>query len=376
MTKQSQISITQVSIAEDAIDHVAEVMRSGNVRAGAICHEFEEVFAAHEGAAYGVAVNSGTAALHLAYLCALEPNSEVLVPSLTFFATASMVVAAGATPVFCDIDPNTLTIDLADAARRITPRTRAIAPVHIYGNVCDLDAINRFADEHDLKIIWDAAQAHGATWRNQPIGSTGFAVCYSFYPSKNMTTGEGGIVLTNDGALRRRLEILRDQGQSEKYQHVEIGYNYRMTDIQAAIGLSQMRTIDSWTMARRSNAARLREQIERLPGLTVQGVLPSANPVYHQFAILVEDRTVEGGRDRLRSALAEEGIESGIHYPIPLHLQPVFSSRYGAPKLPVSERVCASVLTLPVHSFLTDHDVNRIAEAVVRCVTHLTVKAA
>ncbi|MBX5444176.1 DegT/DnrJ/EryC1/StrS aminotransferase family protein [Sphaerobacter sp.] len=369
VTKQSPqeekvIPIAQVRFDSGEIDAAVAVLRSGNVRQGKVTRELEERFAAMVGARHAVAVSSGTAALHLAWLALLEPGDEVLVPAFTFIATASTVVFAGGRPIFCDVDPATATLDLEDAARRLTPRTRAIAPVHLYGGACDVDGIQRLAREHGLRIVWDAAQAHGTRIDGRDVGSFADMVCYSFYPTKNMTTGEGGMITTNDDALAERLRLLRSHGQERKYEHTLLGLNYRLTDVQAAIGLVQLDQLPGWLEQRRANARRLDALLAGLPGITTPVRLPGVEHSYHQYTIQIDAAAAGITRDDLQAALAARGIQSAVHYPRPLHRQPVFAPEHGATSLPVSERLAESVLSLPVHPALTEDDLERIGASV------------
>lgn len=223
------IGMAEIRLTDNEIEAAVKVLKSGALRQGKECKAFEQAFAEKVGAGYAVTNANGSAALHLAYMTFLAPGDEVLVPSFTFIATASMVTAAGGKPVFCDVDRETFLIDLADAARKLTEKTKAIAPVHLFGNPCDIDAVQAFAKQHDLTIVWDAAQAHGAQYKNQDIGSVGDFVCYSFYPSKNMFVGEGGMVCTNNADYAEKLRFLRTHGQTGKYYHTLLGLNYRMT---------------------------------------------------------------------------------------------------------------------------------------------------
>lgn len=369
VTKQSPqeekvIPIAHVRFDSGEIDAAVAVLRSGNVRQGKVTRELEERFAAMVGARHAVAVSSGTAALHLAWLALLEPGDEVLVPAFTFIATASTVVFAGGRPIFCDVDPATATLDLEDAARRLTPRTRAIAPVHLYGGACDVDGIQRLAREHGLRIVWDAAQAHGTSVNGRDVGSFADMVCYSFYPTKNMTTGEGGMITTNDDALAERLRLLRSHGQERKYEHTLLGLNYRLTDVQAAIGLVQLDQLPGWLEQRRANARRLDALLAGLPGITTPTSLPGVEHSYHQYTIQIDAAAAGITRDDLQAALAARGIQSAVHYPRPLHRQPVFAPEHGATSLPVSERLAESVLSLPVHPALTEDDLERIGASV------------
>jgi perosamine synthetase len=361
VANQRRVPISKVIIGDDEIEAVVEVLRSGNLREGAQCAAFEEEFAGAVGAAHALSASSGTAALHMAYAALLSPGDEVLIPAFTFFATASMVVAAGAIPIFCDVDPHTFTIDVEDAARRLTDRTRAIAPVHIFGNPVDVDGVRAFARAHNLAVVWDAAQAHGTRFDGIDIGSCEGAVCYSFYPSKNMTTGEGGMVCTDDAALANRMKLIRSQGQPQKYVHTTLGYNYRMTDIQAAIGRGQLRHLSGWIERRRDNAEFLRSGLSQSGRLTVQQEQPRGYHSYHQFSVLV-DPAID--RDTVLRALRTGGVECAVHYPTPLHRQPLFAPEWHDKSLPVSEDLSERILSLPVHPYLSTDDLQYVAEQV------------
>jgi perosamine synthetase len=365
--KLRTVPISKVALGEEEIDAAVTVLRSGNLREGYECRAFEEEFAAYVGSEHALTASSGTAALHMAYAAILEPGDEVLVPAFTFFATASMVVATGGVPIFCDIQPDTLTIDVADAAQRLTRRTKAIAPVHIFGNACDVAAIEDLARAHKLHVIWDAAQAHGTQYAGRDIGGLGDVVAYSFYPSKNMTTGEGGMVCTNDADLVARMKLIRSQGQAKKYYHTALGYNFRMTDVQAAIGRVQLRRLPGWVAQRRANAATLRTRLANVSGIEVQREQENSAHSYHQFSILIQP---EAGisRDKVLAGLHQRGIEAAVHYPTPLHKQPFFRSLLGDAYLPVSEAVCARILSVPVHPFLNDQDVKHVADSIIEVV--------
>lgn len=365
VANQRRVPISKVVIGEDEIAAVVEVLRSGNLRGGEQCAAFEEEFAASVGSRYALAVSSGTAALHMAYAALLKPGDEVLVPAFTFFATASMVLAAGGVPVFCDVEPNTLTIDVQDAARQVTGRTRAIAPVHIFGNPVNVTAVQDFARAHGLAIVWDAAQAHGTRFGGVDIGSLGDAVCYSFYPSKNMTTGEGGMVCTNDAGQAERMKLIRSQGQPRKYTHTTLGYNYRMTDMQAAIGRGQLRHLPEWIEQRRDNAGFLRKALSGSSRLAVQQEQPNGRHSYHQFSALV-DPAIQ--RDEVLNLLRSSGVECAVHYPTPLHRQPLFAEQWRDSSLPVSEDASGRILSLPVHPYLSPEDRQYVAEQVLDAV--------
>lgn len=354
------IPIAKVALGDEEINAAVEVLRSGNLRQGKKTAEFERAFAEKVGARYAIAVSSGTAALHIAYLATLQPGDEVLVPSFTHISTASMVHFAGCKPIFCDIDPRTFTLDVEDARKRLTEKTRAIAPVHLFGNACDIDEIIDFAKEHDLKIIWDAAQAHGTKYRGQDVGSFGDLVCYSFYPTKNMITGEGGMITTNDPALAERSRLLRNHWQTEKYYHPGLGFNYRMTDVEAAIGLEQLRKLDHFVQRRRENAAYLTERLSKIEGIITPFVPEGVEHSYHQYTILLELDKLNHTRDEFVHALKEEGIGTGVHYPRPLHKQPAFQAMFEDNSLPLSEEISGKILSLPVHPHLRQDDLDKI----------------
>jgi perosamine synthetase len=356
--------MVRVRLDEGEIRAAARVLRSGHLRAGRRVEEFEERFARAVGAHHAIAVNSGTAALHLAYQEFLQPGDEIIVPDFTFVATASMALAIGACPVLADVDPVTGTLDPADAERRITKRTRAIAPVHLYGGPADVRVLTRLARKHHLKIVWDAAQAHGATFEGRDIGSLGDAVCYSFYPTKNMTTGEGGMITTPHRRLAASLRLARSHGESSRYTHTQLGYNFRLTDIAAAIGLGQLRRLPSFLRARRRNAAILSRGLAGIPGLELPAAGPGEGHAFSLYTVRVKAELLGMTRDDLQKALAAQGIESSVHYPRALHQQPIFRHLGSDRDFPVSTRLAQSVLSLPVHPFLTKADLRRIIQAV------------
>ncbi len=358
------IPIARVNLSEREIAAAVGVLRSGKLRQGAVTAEFECRFAAATGAAHAVAVSSGTAALHLAWLALLNPGDEVLVPAFTFVATATTVLLAGGCPILCDVDPVTFTIDVEDARRRLTPRTVAIAPVHLYGQACDVAALQRLAEDARLRIVWDAAQAHGTTYRGLDVGSLGDLVCYSFYPTKNMTTGEGGMITTDDDQLDRKLRLLRSHGQERKYYHTIVGLNYRMTDVQSAIGLVQLERLPDLLRRRRANARRLSELLSCVAGIVPPTELAGTEHAYHQYTVVVDGGQDRSARDRVASKLLDRGVETAVHYPHPLHEQPVLRQEGERPHLPICERLSQTVLSLPVHPDLSPEDVETIGRAV------------
>ena len=363
-----RIQLVSVHLSDQDVDAAVAVLRSGMLAQGKKVAELEAGFAELSEARHGIASANGTCALQLAYGPLLAPGDEVLVPAWTYIATVSMVVAAGARPIWVDADPETYAMDLADAAAKVTPRTRALACTHLYGNPVDVDAAQRLASEHGLKVIYDAAQAHHARYRGRGLGAYGDAVTYSFYPTKNMTTGEGGLVTTNDDELAAKIRALRSHGETEKYLHTSIGFNYRMTDCEAAIGVSQLARLPALTERRRAHAARLTAAIGEIPGLHAPKATEGAEPVYHLYAVRVEPEAfVDPGdgrnvRDVLCQALLAEGVAYALHYPRSLPRQPVFDGP-GVVHPPVTDRLAKTLFCIPVHHDLTEGEVDLVAEA-------------
>jgi len=346
------------------IEAVRRVLESGRLRAGRITEDFEIRFAAAVGARYAIAVSSGTAALYLACRAVLQPGDEAIVPDFTFVATAAMVAAVGARPVFADVDPETFTLGPEQAERRITSKTRALIPVHLYGQPADIPGLARLAQRHGLRVIWDAAQAHGAQFQGRDVGSFADAVCYSFYPSKNMTTGEGGMITTSDARLAREIRLLRSHGEASRYRHIRLGHNFRTTDIASAIGRVQLAKLPAALRARRRNAAHLTRGLAGLPGLRLPQIAPGRNHAFSLFTVCIDPKRAGMSRDKLVQALGERGIGAAVHYPLPLHRQPVFRG-YGADRdFPVSARLAKSVLSLPVHPGLQEKDLRFIVQSV------------
>lgn len=342
---------------------VDQVLCSGMIAQGTEVLAFETEFADHFSLERpAVAVNSGTSGLHLGLLAVgVGPGDEVIVPSFTFAATANSVALTGATPVFADIEPDTFSLD-PDAVRgAITSRTKGIMPVHLYGHPFMVDEIEKIAREHDLAIYEDAAQAHGASWKGRPVGTFGDFAMFSLYPTKNMTSGEGGIVTCVDEAIARRVRLLRNQGMEKQYQNEVIGFNARMTDIHAAIGRAQLAKVDGWTSRRQQNADRLNEGLSAIPGVTPPIVRPGAVHVYHQYTIRVDGDE----RDRIQVALRDEHqIGTGVYYPVPNHRLPSLAEFAYDIELPETEKAAKEVLSLPIHPSLEAKDLERIVKAV------------
>jgi len=359
---QNFVPIAKVKLSHEEINAALEVLNSGHLRQGEKTKEFEELFASKVGAKYAIAVSSGTAALHIAYLVLIKSGDEVLVPTFTHISTASMVCFAGGKPIFCDINPKTFTIDLDEIKRKITPKTKAIAPVHLFGNACKINEILEIARENNLKVIWDACQALGTKYEGKDVGNFDNMVCYSFYPTKNITTGEGGMIVTNDPKIAEKCSLLRNHGQTKKYYHTLLGFNYRMTDIEAAIGLEQLKKLGKFLKKRRENALYLTEELSQIDEVVLPFVSEEVEHSYHQYAILLDLTKLKCNRDEFVKALEKEGIGTGVHYPRPLHKQPVFVKMYGEKKLSVSEDIAKRILTLPVYPSLSKKELKNIVD--------------
>ncbi|HOI94712.1 MAG TPA: DegT/DnrJ/EryC1/StrS family aminotransferase [Syntrophobacter fumaroxidans] len=368
MKTTKQIYMADTRLTEEEISAAVEVLASGELRQGPHVEAFEKSFAGFTGGKFAVASNSGTAALHLAYLTFLQPGDEVLVPSFTFIASASAVVLAGGTPVFCDIDPDTFTIDVDDAEGKITARTRAVAPVHLFGNACAVDRIRTLATKYNLKIVWDAAQAHGTQYNGCDIGSLGDFVCYSFYPTKNLFVGEGGMTLTDNEAAADLIRLFRSHGQAQKYRHTLIGYNYRMTDVEASIGAKQMKRLPDMLEARRRHAARFTRVLGEIDGLKIQRVQENSAHSYHQYCFLLDPTRLGLDREAFRERIRSNGVMSGIHYPLGLHEQPVFQNLLGRVSLPVTEDVRSRIVAIPVHHALSKSDVDHVIASIKKAI--------
>lgn len=353
------IPIARPLMGAEELAAVSKVLTSGQLAQGEHVATFERRFAELCQVKEAVAVSSGTAALHLALLAhGIGPGDEVITTPFSFAATANTILLVGATPVFVDIEPDTYNIDPALVEAAITPRTKAIMPVHLYGNPSDMDRLGRLAAEHHLVLIEDACQAHAATIRGKPVGGFGTG-CFSFYATKNMTTGEGGIITTNDPDIAERARLWRSHGQQRRYHHIALGYNQRMTDIQAALGLAQLEKLESWTEQRIAHATSLTAQLQEWVKTPV--VRPGYRHVYHQYTI-----QVSGDRDAWIQALAERGIGTAVHYPVPIHQQPFYQQQGFHASLPIAETAAKQILSLPVHPALSEQDLATITHEVIR----------
>jgi len=364
------IPIVKPIFSEKTINDVADVIRSGYLRQGPKTKELEDKFSDKVEAKFAYAVNSGTAALHIAHLSILKPGDEVIVPSFTFFATASTVLYSNGKPVFADIDPETFLIDLEDVKKKITRKTKAIVPVHLFGNAVNLDILSELADERNLCIVSDSAQAHGTEINGRDIGSYDALNCYSFYPSKSMTTGEGGIVTTNDEELLKLGRLIRSHGDEARYHHVIMGLNYRMTDIAAVIGLNQLADLDGYLLRRRYCGKYLRDGIEKIGGFSPQKVEKGVNHSYSYFSVAMDLDEFKCTRDEFLRALRAENIDCAVHYPVPLSRQPAITDLMKPEECPISEEVSRRIFSLPMHPELSDEDLKKILSGVEKVAAH------
>ncbi|MBD2434786.1 MULTISPECIES: DegT/DnrJ/EryC1/StrS family aminotransferase [Fischerella] len=349
-----------LSIKEEIDAAVLKVLQSTQFILGSEVAAFEQEFAQYCNADYSIALNTGTSALHLALLAAgIGAGDEVITTPFTFVATVAAIVYTGATPVFVDIDPVSYTIDVTKIEQAITAKTKAILPVHLYGQPADMNPIMEIAQRHGLTVIEDAAQAHRAEYKSQRVGSIGDIGCFSFYPGKNLGAyGEGGAVVTNNPEYARTIKMLRDWGQEQRYHHVLKGYNYRMDGIQGAILRVKLRYLDAWTEARRVHAA-LYDQLLANSNVKTPTVMPYSYHVYHVYVVRSQER------DALQQKLQEQGVQTGIHYPIPVHLQQAYADLgYKAGDFPCAELVANEVLSLPMCAELSSEQIKIVSAAV------------
>ncbi len=344
---------------------VEEVLESQQFILGPQLATLEQELARRSGVRFGVGVGSGTDALLLTLRAlGLGPGNEVIVPAFSFVATASAVILAGARPVFADIEPRYFSLDPASVEARVTPKTRAIIAVHLYGHPAQVEPLREIARHHGLFLVEDNAQAIGATWRGRATGSFGIAGCLSFYPTKNLGAyGDAGMVVTESEELAKRLRAMRHHGQTEKYLSTELGFNSRLDELQAAVLRVKLRHLDSWTLRRQAVAARYTEMLGAVEGVTAPHIAPLATHVFHQYTIRVANRDIVAER------LAEQGIGTAVHYPLPLHLQPAFAHLEGRRgDCPAAERAAEEVLSLPMYPELTDAQIERVTSAVANAV--------
>lgn len=358
----------QTTLLHDEIaTQLSQVVQSGHFCLGPEVERFENDFAHYCETDFCVAVNSGTSALHLGLLGAgVGPGDEVITTPASFIATSWAIRYVGARPVFVDIDPHSWTLDATRIEAAITPRTKAILPVHLYGRPADMLPVLELAERHDLKVVEDAAQAHGARYYDRRVGSMGHAGCFSFYPSKNLgAIGEGGALVTSDPEIAARARALRNHGQFRgRNRHDEVGYNYRMDACQAAVLQVKLPRLDGWNERRRDHARRYHELLAGIDGLNLPDWDPHRESVFHLF-VLTTDR-----RDEIARELAKAGIETGRHYPVPIHLQRAFADlEYGENSFPVAERLAKECLSLPMFPELTEEQIGYVTSQLRRAIS-------
>ncbi|MCK4424591.1 DegT/DnrJ/EryC1/StrS family aminotransferase [Candidatus Bathyarchaeota archaeon] len=361
------IPINAPQIGEEEIEVVVKVMKSGvlthKLGAGPMVTKFEKTFAKFVEARHAIAVNTGTAALHSAIVAAgLKKGDEVILPSFTFVSTAEVVVMTGAKPVFVDINLETYNISPEEVEKAVTKRTKAIFPVDLYGLPADMKRIRETADKHGLVIVEDAAQAHGASYKGNPVGAFADVTCWSFYASKNMTTGEGGMITTNNDEIAEKLRLMRSHGEKEEYKSVMLGHNYHMSEIQAAIGCVQLEKLPKFVAKRRGNAKRLTVKLRKEPKLQLPMKPKGCKHGWYLYTVRLKDAK-KRQRDRIVEGLKKKGIGAGVYYVNPIHLMPYYS-KFCKHKLPETEKAAQQVFSLPVHPSVTAEQIDFIGESV------------
>jgi len=344
----------------------AEALEQTRFIMGPNVEALEAEIAEYLGVRHALGCASGTDALQLALAAAgVGPGDEVITTAFTFIATAEAICHVGATPVFVDIDPVTFNLDLGLAEAAIGPRTKAILPVHLFGQPIDATACQALACRHGLMMIEDCAQSFGARWQGAYSGGFGIAGCFSFFPSKNLGAyGDGGLITTNCPEHAARLQMLRNHGSKVRYYHDLLGYNSRLDEVQAVVLRAKLRRIARYTAGRQAVASRYDQGLAGVPGLTTPGVMPGAEHVYHQYTVLIEPAVTGCSREAVQEALAAAGSASAVYYPVPLHRQTVFAASHGATRLPVTERVATRCLSLPMYPELPATDQDRIISAI------------
>lgn len=363
-----KVSLAKPVLGKEEEVAIKKVLASGMLAQGSVVAEFEKKFANFCRVKYAIAVNSGTAALHCAiHACGIGKGDEVITTPFSFISTANSILMQGATPVFADIDPLTFNIDPQEIEKKITKRTKAILPVDLYGQIYDIEAVNKIAKRHNLKIIEDACQAHGAKFKSRKAATFGNVGCFSFYATKNMTTGEGGMVVTNSKQYSDLVRKFRHHGQQigSRYQYSDLGFNYRMTNIAAAIGLEQLKRVDGFNKKRIKNAAKLTEGLRDIKGIVTPLVKKNYKHVFHQYTIRVTNE-FKMTRDELLQYLKDKNIASAVFYPNPLHLSPHLRKlgRYTKQNFPVAENASKQVLSIPVHPLLTKKHMDYIIDVI------------
>ena len=373
------------NIEAEVSDAVLKVLASGGYIGGSRVLGFEQQFGAYIGVSECVVCNSGTDALYLA-LRALEigPGDEVITTPFTFFATTEVISAVGATPVFVDIDPQTFNLDIDQLATAITNKTKAIIPVHLFGQPLDMTALMAIASDHQLAVIEDCAQATGALWAGQKVGSIGHIGCFSFYPTKNLgACGDGGAITTNDPAIAAKIRMLREHGSENRYLHTQIGINSRLDALQASILQIKLRYLDTWNQQRQAIAHRYHQLLNHIPGIVIPQELSGGQGVWNQYTIRLQrgERADSSPmahvsissdyRDKVRQMLQQQGVGSMVYYPLPLHLQPVYQSLgYQLGQLPVAEQACHEVLSLPMFPELSQEQQEQVIYSLKDCLSN------
>jgi perosamine synthetase len=356
------IPIAKPIIEDDDVNAVARVLKGGMLAQGEEVEKFEEEFAKYIGTRHAVAVSNGTAALDIILKAiGIKKGHEVIVPDFTFIASANVVLYQGAKVVFADIREDTFNIAIDDVKRKISKKTKAIMVVHLFGQPADMDELKEICEKRDIILVEDACQAHGAEYNGKKVGSFGIGA-FSFYPTKNITTGEGGIITTDDEKIAEFARMYRDQGQKDKYEHVIVGHNMRMTNIAAAMGRAQLKKLDVWNEKRIKNAKMLTKGLAGVRGIVPPYIEKNVKHVFHQYVIKVE-KEFSMNREGLKIFLAENGVGSGVHYPKPIHLQPLYQKLgYDKNICPKSALIANKVLSLPVHPAVSEEDIDYIVE--------------
>lgn len=357
------ITIAQPYIGEEEVNSVVEVMRTGMLAQGKKTEELERAFAEYCGTKYAIAVNSGTAAIHAALFAAgVREGDEVITTPFSFIATINPILMLGAKPILVDIDPKTFNIDVDKIEAAITDRTKAIVPVHLYGQPADWGGISKIADDYNLAVVEDACQAIGATYRGKKAGALGDLGCFSLYATKNIMCGEGGMITTDNEEFVKAIKAFRQHGMVAPYEYVELGYNYRMTDLQAAIAIEQLKRVDGFNDRRRLNAVKLTDGLREVKQIALPQVSADVEHVYHQYTIVL-DSTVD--RTKFSEELRSQGVGVGVYYPKPLHAYPhIQKLGYKMGDFPVAEATAGRVVSLPVHPGVSDKDVEVIVSAI------------
>ena len=364
-----RIKIAEPCIGREEEEAVIEVLRSKALSQGKKVREFEEKFASYIGVEHAIATSSGTAALHLALLASgIKKGDEVITTPFSFIATANAILYCNAEPKFADVDYESFNIDPESVKEKITKKTKALLIVHLYGMACDMREIAEICKDYNLMLIEDACQAHGAEYGNKKAGSFGEAACFSFYPTKNMTTGEGGMIVTGDAGIAEKAELLRQHGAGQSYKHDVLGYNFRLTDIAAAIGIEQLKKLDKMNERRIKNAMILSGKLRKLENeklVELPKVKANRRHVFHQYTIKIKaGREV---REKVIKELDKKGIEARVYYPVPIHRQKIYERILKKiPELKVAEKLANEVLSLPVHACLDEEQISYIADALIQ----------